>query len=130
MNRLNVSILVVAVSLVCLMAGWQLHALALPVMEEKPRPYVRTFAVRELGGRREVFVRTTARPEGNWLPLVESTESPLAELIPSWETPGPVVHVNRDGTAVMTDYTVARLRVKSDPGHKHGWPMPPGGWRD
>lgn len=72
----------------------------------------RTFPTRE--GRREVFVK------GEWRPVVTSTRSKLAELIPPGLTPGEVVHVNDDGTCLVTSHVDAARRQNSG-----GGPWPP-----
>jgi hypothetical protein len=48
----------------------------------------RSFPTRVVDGRTEVFVKTQAAPEGVWLPIVQSTTSPLVEFVPATLSPG------------------------------------------
>lgn len=98
-------------------------AFAAAVWLAVPRP--RGFPVRAAGDGREVFVRTADRPDGVWLPLVESTAARLVETVPAQLTPGPVVHVNADGTALVTDAPAASRRIDLEGRGRPGWPPGP-----
>lgn len=77
----------------------------------------RAFDTRERDGSKEVIV------EGRWYPLVTSTRSPLLRFVPPELTPGPVAHLNADGTAIITSHVEAGRRSGWD-GVTPGYPKP------
>lgn len=111
-NRVSVSVCVL-IAVGCFAGGWQLRALFIPKGE-----VARAFEIRTREGRREV------NADGRWYPLVDRTDSPLERFIPPTLSPGQVVHLNADGTALLTDEREASQRSQRDPRKQHGWPLP------
>jgi hypothetical protein len=106
--------------------------MSVPVMirphREEPSVPTRHFLTRQHSGQTEVFVLTPVTQEGKWLPLVAKTVSPLVTTVPEELTPGEVVHINADGTALVTDNAQAAARIGRELGGVHGWPPPMGKW--
>jgi len=77
-------------------------------------------------GRVEVFVHTPDRPLGEWLPIVETTDSPLRCILSGPDVPdGRSVHVNEDRTVLITDAASANKRAEREfQQGLHGWPPP------
>jgi hypothetical protein len=90
------------------------------------KPPEGTPPLRERYGRTEVFLHTPHHREGQWLRLVESTDSPLRYIMGGPEIPsGSLVHVNEDGTALITDAASANKRAEREFKQElYGWPPP------
>jgi hypothetical protein len=74
-------------------------------------------------GRTEVFLRNPHAWDGEWLPLVETTNSPLLYLIHQDLPPGSVAHINEDGTVLITDNAASNTRAKREAEQGlYGWP--------
>ncbi len=76
--------------------------------------FPRKFSTRG-NGPDEVFV------EGKWVPLVSTTSSKLERFVPEGLTPGEVVHINKDGTAILTNHVEASKRSFSEFQGKPGY---------
>jgi hypothetical protein len=62
---------------------------------------------------------------GIWLPLVESTDSPLRYLTHEGVAYGSVAHINEDGTVLITDTAAGTTRaIRQAEQGLHGWPPP------
>jgi hypothetical protein len=107
-------------------------AVSVPVMirphQEEPSVPTRKFLTRQHNGQTEVFVLPPDSQQGKWLPLVAKTDSPLVATVPEELTPGEVVHLNVDGTVLVTDNAQAAARIGRELSGVHGWPPPTGKW--
>jgi hypothetical protein len=80
---------------------------------------------RQHNGRTVVFIPTPGRHDGEWLPLEDTTDSPLLWLIHQRVPDGKVAHVNEDGTVLITDAAAGTTRaIRQAEQGLHGWPPP------
>jgi hypothetical protein len=81
--------------------------------------------IRHHNGRAEVFLILPKAHKGVWLPLVESTDSPLLYLIRQGVAFGKVAQVNEDGTVLITDNEEGNQRAYREFKEElQGWPPP------
>jgi hypothetical protein len=65
------------------------------------------------------------RHDGEWLPLVDTTDSPLLWLIHQGVPYSKVAHVNEDGTVLITDNAAGNTRaIRQAEQGLHGLPPP------
>jgi hypothetical protein len=80
---------------------------------------------RQYNGSTEVFLRNPHAWDGEWLPFVEATSSPLLYLVHDDLPPGSVAHINEDGTVLITDNAAGNTRaIRQAEQGLHGWPTP------
>lgn len=72
------------------------------------------FHVKEAERGQYIFV------EGMWRKVVEETTSPLDKFVPPTLEPGDIIHINKDGTVLITDHIEATKRTGGCPSSK--WP--------
>ena len=116
-----------AFMLLFLVAAVSVPVIVRPHREEAAGP-TRKFLTRQHNGQTEVFVLPPDSQQGKWLPLVARTASPLVTTVPEGLTPGEVIHINEDGTALVTDNAQAAARIGRELSGVRGWPPATGKW--
>jgi hypothetical protein len=75
--------------------------------------------------RRAGLVRPQVTRGSRWIPLVDSTDSPLLWLTGQGVPDGKVAHINEDGTVLITDNAAGSARaIRQAEEGSHGWPPP------